>query len=1019
MLRKLVLALIVLAALPVAIFAQDGKIRGTVRDRESGEPLVGANVVIDGTSLGAATDVNGEYIILSVPPGVYTLRVSLVGYAPLTVSNIRVSANLTTTQDFRIASSAVQVQGVEVVAEKPLVQRNTTNTVRLTTQEDIAHLPFSGVQNIIALEAGVVQQNGQLYVRGGRQGEVSYFVDGANVTNPVFNNATVGVIQEAIEEIQLQAGGYTAELGGSNSGILRTTVRTGGQTFKGSLDIQTDDFAKPGKQFLGTTAFGWRNVVATVSGPIVPELRFFIAGQHNYIRDRQQRFITPFRFDSLLTDVNDAQPGRLLPGPVVMGENYIPNNWAEANSVQGTLLYEFSPFKVRLTGTYQAESNPVDGGAAGGAQSGNVGGIVTSEGVGGWPTYLQNMFNQHRKRMDHTNSGFGSVRFSHLLGASTFYELAVSYQKRSFRREDPVFAENWQSYSDRNAWVSAGLDTTGWRGRYQGPLPYSVINSFRFTAPNSPNNTFNKNEQESWGFQGDFTSQINPEWELKAGGRLDLWTTRNYSVGNIEQALIFLYGTDGNTPRVFNSPEERRVQLAQRGVINHYGYDVDGNKVNDGVDAPRKPVFASAYIQNKFEYKDLVLNVGLRFEYYNPKSKTFPDPLALADPTRYTEFFNTTLDVIDESKLVDAGTFKYVLPRVSLSFPVTDKTVFYAMYGLYAQMPSLNQLYVGNTVLSRTVSVNTRGNAFLTPVGFLLRPERTTQYEVGFRQALSDNLAFTLTGFYKDLKDQLAVRSLISPSGTRVFTAYLNEDFGTVKGLELTLELRRTHRFAARLNYTLSDALGTGSNPRSGFGAIEQNIGRPSNFINALEFNQTHRGSVLLDYRFGMDEGGPILSGLGINAVLTFNSGHNYTKIKEPSELGQANPWNVGIRPLIDPRSSFPAEPVNASKTPWFFNVDLQVSKMFDVGGVNLELYVNVLNLLNSKQIINVYPSTGTAQDDGWLNSPLAVSFAQDPLYSAFYRAINLENRWAYATATGNDLYGTPRQIRVGAKVEL
>ncbi|MDL1894070.1 hypothetical protein FBQ87_14470, partial [Sphingobacteriales bacterium CHB3] len=250
MLRKLVLALFTVAFLPLALYAQDGKIRGTVKDRESGEPLIGANVTIEGQTLGAATDINGEYIILGVQPGVYTLRVSLVGYAPLSVSNVRVSPNLTTTQDLRISSSAVQLQGVDIVADRPLIQRNTTNTVRLATQEDIQNLPIRGVQNIIALQAGVVQQNGQLFVRGGRQGEVAYYLDGAGTTNPIFNNQNVGIIQEAIEEFQLQAGGYTAEFGGSNSGIVRTTVRTGGSDFKASLDYQTDDFAKPGKQFL-------------------------------------------------------------------------------------------------------------------------------------------------------------------------------------------------------------------------------------------------------------------------------------------------------------------------------------------------------------------------------------------------------------------------------------------------------------------------------------------------------------------------------------------------------------------------------------------------------------------------------------------------------------------------------------------------------------------------------------------------------------------------------------------------
>ena len=122
------------------------------------------------------------------------------------------------------------------------------------TQEDIENLPIRGIQNIVALQAGVVQQGGNLYVRGGRAGEVAYYVDGANVTNPLSNSENVSIIQEAVEELQLQAGGFTAEYGGSSSGIVRTNVRTGGNNYKASLDYLTDDFAKPGKSFLGTSS---------------------------------------------------------------------------------------------------------------------------------------------------------------------------------------------------------------------------------------------------------------------------------------------------------------------------------------------------------------------------------------------------------------------------------------------------------------------------------------------------------------------------------------------------------------------------------------------------------------------------------------------------------------------------------------------------------------------------------------------------------------------------------------------
>lgn len=987
--RKFLLLIFVVFLMICMATAQDGKLRGKITDKTTGEPLIGATVVLEGTTLGAASDINGDYIVLSVPPGIYTIKVSYVGYTPLTVSNVRILSNVTTTQDIQLVSEAIQVEPIEIVAERPLIQRNTTNTIRVTTLEDIKNLPFRGVENIISLQAGVVEQDGRLYIRGGRAGEVAYFVDGALTTNPITNTATFSVIQEAIEELQIQAGGYTAEFGGANSGIARTTLRTGQSKYRGSIDFLTDNLAKPGSNYFGSSSFGYQNIVGTFSGPMIgfPELKFFLAAQHNFSRNRNRMILEPFKFD-LVTDINDSRgPGIPLPYPVEFKKNYVPGNWLKSTSVQGNMIYDIRSFKFKLSGSYTYDQYPFDN---------------------NWPTALVRYFNK-RSRMDHLTTGFLNFKFTHLVSPKTFYEVALNYQRRDFKRVDPDFDTNWKLYVDSIANAEKGY--TGFLRRFAGPLPYSTIYGFTFTHENAPNNSFIKNSQYAIGASLDFTSQVSSNWEFKSGFKIDSWVTRQYIIGNIQNAMEFLYGRDGNTPRTFANDYERRVKLSKAATINHYGYDVDGNEVDEGYDAPRKPIFAAVYVQNKLEYQDLILNLGVRYEYMNTKNKTFKDPLSPE--------FNQDLDIIDEANLVDAKPFHLVLPRISFSFPVTDRTVFYAMYGKYAQMPSLNQLYVGNTTLSRTVSPITRGNAFLTPVGFLMKPERTTQYEMGFRQSLTENFAFTISGFYKDTKDQLQVRSFVNQQGNKLFTAYLNEDFGTVKGLEFTFELRRTHRLAAKFNYTLSDARGTGSNSRSAFGAVEQNIGRPTNFINPLDFNQTHRGSLIFDYRFGKDDGGPILEQFGINTIFSFNSGHNYTKIKELKELGQANVWDIGVEPLNDPRASFPVEPLNSSTTPWVFNIDVNLSKVINFGAVNVEFYINILNLLNTKQIVNVYPTTGSAQDDGWLGNPLAAPFHEIPQYADFYRAINLKNRWAYMTVTGNDLYESPRQVRFGIKLEL
>ena len=1012
MYRKLFCVLVGLFLLPTLILAQDGKMRGKVTDKETGEPLVGATVFIEGTTLGAAADINGDFIILGVRAGVYTVKASFVGYAEVRISNIRVSAGITTTQDFELTNAAVQVRAIDIIAERPLIQRNTTNTVRITTSEEIQNLPVRGVANIIALEAGVVRQTGNLYVRGGRSGEVSYYVDGAPTTNPFFNQDNITIVQEGIEEIQLQAGGYTAEFGGSNSGIVKTNLRTGGTDYKASVTVETDDFAKPGKKFLGSTAQGYRNIVATVSGPVpgVEELRFFVLYQNDYRRNRTNLWLTPFSFDSTTLRTDTYSPtgaGVALPSDFTIKENFIPHNFYVSNTVQGTLQYDLNPIKLHFTGSYQHTQSPD---------------VNQSD----WSNTLYNYYRQERTRLAHRDFVLLSLRATHVLDADTYYELTGTYNARRAETYDPVFKNDWRKYTD--SVENAAIGYTGFISRWAGPEDYTVILGFPLQNENAPNNFYNIQNQNSIGGSFDFTRQMSRSWELKVGGRYDRWTMRNFTINSVTGFMGYIYGKNGEINRLVDDPqmipgsEYYRTKLAKAGNINNYGYDVDGNLVDSGIDVPYHPIFLSAYLQNKLEYRDVILNVGLRYEYFKPNAKTFVNS---TDPLTN---FNQDLDIIDPNLLVNAPTYNYVLPRVSFSFPVTAATVFYAQYGKYAQMPSLNNLFVGNVFLSRTVSPSSRGNAYLTPVGFLMTPERTTQYEMGIRQLLSDNFAFTLSGFYKDTRDQLQVRNVVNEQGVALYRSYMNVDFGTTKGIELTLELRRTNRLAARFNYTLSDARGTGSNPNSAFGQVEQGIGRQINFINPLAFNQTHRGSLLLDYRWPLNEGGPILSGFGGNLLITFNSGHPYTKIKELKSLGQSDPFTVGVYPTQDPRFSFPVEAVNSSTTPFFLNIDLNLSKMFEMANVKFEVFVNITNLLNTKQILNVYPTTGAADDDGWLTNPLAAGYNATPGYADFYRAVNVENRWAYnqlpvngrgQTLGGEDIYGVPRQIRVGLRIEL
>jgi hypothetical protein len=310
-------------------------------------------------------------------------------------------------------------------------------------------------------------------------------------------------------------------------------------------------------------------------------------------------------------------------------------------------------------------------------------------------------------------------------------------------------------------------------------------------------------------------------------------------------------------------------------------------------------------------------------------------------------------------------------------------------------------------------------------VGYTAEPEEIIQYEMGFRNSITDNFALTVTGFYKNYNNLLRIDRIYSrgdgtvPEGNVIFCGYRNNDFSTVKGIELTLELRRTRRLATKVNYTVSSAYGTGSDPRAGEVAVSDDIQAryPLN-MSLLDYHQPHKGTVMLDYRYGEGDGGPLLEGLGANVLFTF-TGHAFTKIREPVNLGQASPWDIGVDNLADPRNRFPVEPVNSSLTPWNFNIDLNLNKVFFLDRLNVDLYVNVLNLLNTKNVLNVFPNTGSTEDDAWFRSPHCQAFLAIPRYEEVYRTINLDNRYAYMWKTGRDLFARPRQIRVGVRLEI
>jgi hypothetical protein len=972
--RKLLFVLLGLVLLPGLLLAQStGKVVGKVTDRETGEALIGANIIIEGTNFGAATDVNGTYVILNVPVGTYTLRCSYVGYTNVTIHNIGVSSGLTSERNFQLPSTAVQVQPVEITAERPLINKSATNAVRITRSEDIQNLAVRGVGNIVALQAGVVSQGGVLYVRGGRRDETQYYLDGVKITNPLYGGQGANIIDNAVEEIQVQAGGYNAEFGGANAGIISASSKIGSQDLHASLELITDNWGGATKlertingphnmeihpsstssKILDTYSYGYSEYVLTLNGPIIPgnpNYKFFLAGNQQFNRTQ------PGVFNGYsLFNITDPTGIDTLTLDVPAGRNYF-DYYYRRWSLQGNITADMRPFTFKLSGSWSRDD---------------------SHGNGGW-------FNPSRGGLTRNLNGTLNLRVTHLINPTTYYNINVNYFNNYSKTMDADLQDYWMAYGDSTENAKYGYTLAA------NSQNKNVLNAFGFTFayPGAvAQGEYVVTQQSNIGVSADFVHQIGRTHEIKFGGEFTRYTVRLYDQPNAFASFSTFRNLPGGTPDAV---------VAQSLRANIYGYDIWGAETSSDVTytdstgvvsaafaGPQHPVIAAAYLQDKIEFEDLIINVGLRFDYIDSKGKQFADALNVGQS-------QNNLLVYDQ--LQDVPTSKTVSPRIGFSFPVSDQTVFHSQYGKFVQQSRFRDIYRGWTVVANDIF---GGFAIINPVGWGLRPERTTQYELGFTQVLGTSASFDITLYYKDIIDQIQIRQIASTPSS--YYAWVNGDFATSKGLEFKFNLRRTNRVAIDMSYALSDARGTGSSSSNQFNVL---YGRGAQaympqYIQALEFDQRHRGALNFDYRYGLDDG-PTLFGtkllerFGLNMLFTFNSGHPYTRV---------NPNNPNV----------PVEETNASTTPWNYQLDMKLDKMVKLGPLDVDFYIYVINVLGSRNAPGVYTATGDPSSNGYLESEtgkLATIQYGEP-YAQMYRQINLNN----------SNYGTPRQIRLGLRV--
>ena len=712
---KHLLFIALLILVPAVVLAGPGKIRGKVIDKDSKEALIGASVLVEGTTTGAVTDVDGNYTILNVSAGTYTVKASYVGYQSVDVSNVRVTEDITTEQNFFLSQHEVTEKAVEIVAERPLVNKNATNAVRIIDNDFFTDLPQRGVDAAVKLQPGVVSQGENIYIRGSRPDETGFQIEGVGVNDVVFGGRGVGVSQDAVEQVTLQACGYTAEFGGANAGIVSSELKVGNsERWKISGLAETDNYTGQNNQSLGGYSYGYSDYSATLSGPLVGKsLRFFGSIENVFNRDPDQRFWDGVNF----TGANALPAAAVKTGAhpdTAIAQNldiaYPAGNRIDGSrnqySYSGTLLYDMDKLQVRGAGSYAT----YDG----------------RDAVG-----IGNFFDAARTPERLGDNGLGNIRGTYFVDPKSYLEVNLSYAVQSQTVQDAAFKDNVNLYGNAAANAALGYALEGNSTIYPQFSVYggSGGGGLSFTQPGTPYAGYDKVVQANYEGRLDYTWQLDKQ-ELKVGGDFSRYTIRQFNPPTLSRAAILARNESPFQQYIdlVNAHDDGSFAGGQVGD-DSYGYDIYGNQINDDEYinghlvsfGPRHPEFGAAYVEDKIELSDLTLNVGFRYDHIATDGEAIAN---INDPKK-----DGTTSLLLPSQFSTTPATDQVSPRLGFSFPVTDRTIFHAQYGKFIQASRLRDDYMGLGALSSIVN----GGLFVTnTAGFGLQPERTTQYEMGF-----------------------------------------------------------------------------------------------------------------------------------------------------------------------------------------------------------------------------------------------------------------------------------------------
>ena len=948
--------------------AQRGKIRGAVTDARTREPLVGVNVLIEGTRLGGATDAEGEYFILSVPPGRYTLIASMMGYNRLAQTGVEVFIDRTTELNFRLSDATIDLQEVTVVAEKPKVVKDLTATSQTLDNAQIGAAAIEGLRGALDLQASF-QRNaqGSYSVRGSGSYEVNFQINGVEQINSLTtapgsfgtdkanNSWKYDVNPLGVQQVQMISGGFSAEYGNAQAGVVKVVTKEGSQRLTGEIRVE---MRPPGQYHFGPYVYDQSNYEWQKWGPL-----------ENWYAQRDL-MIGELKLDQRYADLIAAgDSGSLaLYNQIVDREIdwahgvWVKNHTPADDNPLGIYDYRNSIYQrylVGIGGPLGANSDLLRFHFSGEYRV-NPTRLPTAEKLQVYQNYVLNL--TYRPAGAHTFrlmgmfqkyrggiwSGSEDIRYAGLAfsppGVSTKYYILV----------DPVRLE--QTVTQSLTWLFAiddrsFLETSVAHMTEKYELPYEYLvgtttERDRLDSLNDPRGTILKDgvwwdtqyyrppfnvstnyyqdtRTNHWSGSVNYTNQVTPGHQLKAGLRLLYWDMVNNGV---------------------NSSFQANTYVARSGYAEYYR---------------AFPFLASAYAQDRMEFSGMIANLGLRAEFYNFQNGMPAD--------QYDPFYQGTggPGELGNPATVGSATKTILLPRVGVSFPIGEETAFRLQYGHFASMPQFN-----HGLSQRTQS------GWIGRQNSNLEPKKTINYEFGVQQALEDH-RLDLALYYNDRARQVGTLQVAAFTGSRdrfvgfttdnvplyAYTTFSNNAFGSTLGLELTFERVGRARWGYRVAYNVSQTTeGRYGAPRIYPDEREQYTTR----LNTGEYislnDRTHVLRALVQHSLGDEEGpevfgGRIFANTTVSLTYTAQSG---TPIQQVST------------------NTFSSDALVNRRYPLETNFDLNATKTIMTAGMKILLGLRVMNLFNNRWLTPLETDEDRA---AWANYGITVEDPEpDPL---------------------------------------